>query len=86
MLGEINDTAQLRAADFVLDYPASKYSHGMAGLVRQLEARNGEGAAIVAVTSIDSGESHSAIAVSLARAASKMGKEAIIVDCSPQSL
>ena len=86
ILGEINDTAQLRAADFVLDYPASKYSHAMAGLVRQLEARDGEGAAIVAVTSIDSGESRSAIAVSLARAASKMGKKAIIVDCAPQRL
>ena len=34
ILGEINDPAQLRAADFVLDYPASKYSHAMAGLVR----------------------------------------------------
>ena len=33
-------SAQLRAADFVLDYPASKYSHAMAGLVRQLEAKD----------------------------------------------
>ena len=39
ILGEINDPAQLRAADYVLDYPASKYSHAMAALVRQLEAR-----------------------------------------------
>jgi polysaccharide biosynthesis transport protein len=86
ILGEINDTAQLRAADFVLDYPASKYSHAMANLVRQLEARPGteEGAAIVAVTSADNGESRSAIAVSLARAASRMGKKAILVDCAPQ--
>ena len=86
ILGEVNDTAQLRAADFVLDYPASKYSHAMANLVRQLEARPGaeEGAAIVAVTSADNGESRSAIAVSLARAASRMGKKAILVDCAPQ--
>jgi succinoglycan biosynthesis transport protein ExoP len=87
ILGEINDTAQLRAADFVLDYPASKYSHAMAALVRQLEAKDSAGgAAIVALTSVDSGESRSAIAVSLARAASKMGKKAIIVDCAPQRL
>jgi len=88
ILGEINDPAQLRAADFVLDYPASKYSHAMANLVRQLEARPGmdEGAAIVAVTSADNGESRSAIAVSLARAASKMGKKAILVDCAPQRM
>ena len=41
------------------------------------------GAAIVALTSADNGESRSAIAVSLARAASKMGKKAILVDCAP---
>jgi Mrp family chromosome partitioning ATPase len=83
ILVEVNDPAQLRAADFVLDYPASKYSHAMAALVRQLEADPESGAAIVALTSADNGESRSAIAVSLARAASKMGKKAILVDCSP---
>ena len=87
ILGEINDPAQLRAADFVLDYPASKYSHAMAALVRELEARpNTGGGAVIALTSADNGESRSAIAVSLARAASRMGKKAIIVDCAPQRL
>lgn len=85
ILSEINDPAQLRAADFVLDYPASKYSHAMAELVRQLESRPASGvagAAIVAVTSPDNGENRSAIAVSLARAAAKMGKKTILVDCA----
>src|SRR6201996_4780010 len=86
ILGEVNDPAQMRAADFVLDYPASKYSHAMADLVRQLEAEPESGAAIVALTSADNGESRSAIAVSLARAASKMGKKAILVDCAPTRL
>jgi polysaccharide biosynthesis transport protein len=88
ILGEINDPAQLRAADFVLDYPASKYSHAMAALVRELETRPnaGGGGAVIAVTSADNGESRSAIAVSLARAASRMGKKAIIVDCAPARL
>jgi succinoglycan biosynthesis transport protein ExoP len=81
ILAEINDPALLRAADFVLDYPASKYSHAMAALVRQLESKEGDGA-IVALTSADNGESRSAIAVSLARAAARMGKKAIIVDCA----
>lgn len=88
ILGEVNDPAQLRAADFVLDYPASKYSHAMASLVRQLDAgpeRTG-GGAVVALTSADNGESRSAIAVSLARAASKMGKKSILVDCAPTRL
>ena len=64
ILSEINDPAQLRAADFVLDYPASKYSHAMAALVRQLESRPASGvagAAIVAVTSPDNGENRAAI-------------------------
>jgi len=85
ILSEINDPAQLRAADFVLDYPASKYSHAMAELVRQLESRPASGvagAAIVAVTSADNGENRSAIAVSIARAAAKMGKKTILVDCA----
>jgi uncharacterized protein involved in exopolysaccharide biosynthesis/Mrp family chromosome partitioning ATPase len=85
ILAELNDPALLRAADFVLDYPASKYSHAMAGLVKQLEARDG-GAAIVALTSADNGESRSAIAVSLTRAAARMGKKAILVDCAPGHL
>jgi len=86
ILVEINDPAQLRAADFVLDYPASKYSHAIAALVRQLEAKPQAGGAVIAVTSTDNGESRSAIAVSLARAASKMGKKAILVDCAPTRL
>ncbi|HEX4177685.1 MAG TPA: GNVR domain-containing protein, partial [Rhizomicrobium sp.] len=86
ILGEVNDPAQIRAADFVLDYPASKYSHAMSDLVRQLEAEPQSGAAIIALTSADNGESRSAIAVSLARAASKMGKKAILVDCAPTRL
>jgi Mrp family chromosome partitioning ATPase len=58
----------------------------MAALVRQLEAKPDSGGAIVALTSADTSESRSAIAVSLARAASKMGKKAIIVDCAPARL
>jgi len=86
ILTQLDDPAQLRAADFVLDYPASKYAHAMAGLVRQLESTDLQGAAIVALTSADNGESRSAIAVSLARAAARMGKKAIVVDCAPGHL
>jgi uncharacterized protein involved in exopolysaccharide biosynthesis/Mrp family chromosome partitioning ATPase len=89
ILGEIADNVRLGAADFVIDYPASKYAHALAALVRQLEARGSDaiaGAAVVALTSIDAGESRAAIAVSLARAASKMGKKAVVVDCAPQGL
>jgi succinoglycan biosynthesis transport protein ExoP len=86
ILGEIDDPAQLRAADFVLDYPASKYSDAIAGLVLQLQAGPESGAAILALTSAENGESRSAIAVSLTRAASRMGKKAVLVDCAPERL
>jgi uncharacterized protein involved in exopolysaccharide biosynthesis/Mrp family chromosome partitioning ATPase len=89
ILGEIHDSARLAAADFVMDYPASKYSHALAALVRQLEARGADGvpgAAVVALTALDAGENRAAIAASLARAASKMGKKTIILDCAPGAL
>ena len=89
ILAEINDIAALRAADFVLDYPASRYAHTMAALVRQLESRPGSGmagAAIIAVTTAETSENGSAIAVSLARAAARMGKRAIILDCAAARL
>jgi Mrp family chromosome partitioning ATPase len=87
VLGEINDPAALAAADYVLDYPASKYAHTIARLVRELEAKPGDGeGAIIAITSAEEGESRSAIAVSLTRAAARMGKKAVILDCAPLPL
>jgi Mrp family chromosome partitioning ATPase len=88
VLGEINNSARLEASDYVLDYPASKYAHAMVKLVRQLQSEPGaeEGAAVIAVTSAANGESRTAIAVSLARAASRMGKKAVILDCASQRL
>ena len=88
ILGEVNNIARLEAADYVLDYPASKYAHAMVKLVRQLQSEPGaeEGAAVIAVTSAGNGESRSAIAVSLARAASRMGKKTVIIDCASQRL
>ena len=88
VLGEVNNMARLEAADYVLDYPASKYAHAMVRLVRQLQSEPGaeKGAAVIAVTSAANSESRSAIAVSLARAASRMGKKAVILDCASQRL
>ncbi|MCP5412328.1 MAG: hypothetical protein H6924_09385 [Alphaproteobacteria bacterium] len=85
ILADIADTARLTTADFVIDHPTSKLAHALAGLVRQLEAKTG-GAAVVALTSADFGENRAAIAASLARAAARMGKKTIIVDCAPQGL
>ncbi len=82
ILGELVNTSSLAAADYVTDWPASRYARASAALVRQLEAREGEGA-VVALTAPEPGDSKSVVAVSLARAAAKMGKRAVIVDCDP---
>jgi len=44
------------------------------------------GAAVVAVTSAQNGESKSAVAVSIARAAAQMGKKTVLIDCDPDQL
>ena len=82
ILGELVNSSSLKAADYVIDWPASRFARACAALVRQLESREGEGA-VVALTAPDPGDSKSVVAVSLARAAAAMGKRAIIVDCDP---
>ena len=65
----------------MLDQPGSPYAYRMAALVRQLESR--DGAAVLAMTSAASDEGKSAIGVSLARAAARMGKKVVLLDCDP---
>jgi uncharacterized protein involved in exopolysaccharide biosynthesis len=82
ILGELANTSSLAAADYVIDWPASRFARASAALVHQLEAREGEGA-VVALTASEPGDSKSVVAVAIARAAAKMGKRAVIVDCDP---
>ena len=82
ILGEINNAGALSAADYVLDWPRSRFAHASVNLVRQLESREGEGS-VVALTSPEPGDHKSVVAVSLARAAARMGKKAVIIDCDP---
>lgn len=83
ILGEINNAGSLAAADYVLDWPRSRFTHASVNLVRQLEARDGEGT-VVALTAPEPCEQKSVIAVAMARAAARMGKKAIIIDCDPR--
>jgi uncharacterized protein involved in exopolysaccharide biosynthesis/Mrp family chromosome partitioning ATPase len=87
ILADIHDSASLKAGEDMLQFPKSAYAHHMAALVRQLESRpvNGQksAAAVVAVTAAEAGENKSAIGVSLARAATLMGKKTLLVDCDP---
>ena len=81
ILADIPDAISLRAGDTMLDQPSSPYAYRMAALVRQLESH--KGAAVVAMTSIAPDEGRSAIGISLARAAARMGKKVVIIDCDP---
>ena len=81
ILADIPDAVSLKAGDAMLDYPASPYAYRMAALVRQLESSRG--AAVVALTSIAPDEGRSAVGISLARAAARMGKKVVIIDCDP---
>lgn len=83
ILGEINNAGSLAAADYVLDWPRSRFTHASVNLVRQLEARGGEGA-VVALTAPEPCEQKSVIAVAMARAAARMGKKTVIIDCDPR--
>jgi succinoglycan biosynthesis transport protein ExoP len=81
ILADIPDVISLKSSDAMLDQPSSPYAYRIAALVRQLESR--QGGAVVAMTSIAPDEGRSAIGISLARAAARMGKKVVILDCDP---
>ena len=81
ILADFPDLVSLKTGDIVLDQPGSPYAYRMAALVRQLESR--DGAAVIAMTSAASDDGKSAIGVSLARAAARMGKKVVLLDCDP---
>jgi succinoglycan biosynthesis transport protein ExoP len=85
ILAELANAERLGAASYVVDYPASRYADAMSALVSQFDSHE-SGAAVVAVTSAQSGESKSAVAVSIARAAAQMGKKTVLIDCDPDQL
>jgi succinoglycan biosynthesis transport protein ExoP len=85
ILAELANAEKLGAAAYVVDYPASRYAQAMMALVEQFDS-NEAGAAVVAVTGAQGGESKSAVAVSIARAAAQMGRKTVLIDCDPGQL
>jgi uncharacterized protein involved in exopolysaccharide biosynthesis/Mrp family chromosome partitioning ATPase len=85
ILAELANAERLGAASYVVDYPASRYASAMSALVDQFDSDE-SGAAVVAVTSAQNGESKSAVAVSIARAAAQMGKKTVLIDCDPDQM
>ena len=85
ILAELANAERMGAAAYVVDYPASRYATTMSALVGQFDSGD-SGCAVVAVTSAQGGESKSAVAVSIARAAAQMGKKTVLIDCDPDQL
>jgi succinoglycan biosynthesis transport protein ExoP len=83
VLAEIPGVAHARAADLVIDWPASPFAQSISTLAYKVAygaARGGPRA--ILVTSPQSGEGASTIAVSLARAAASLGRRVIVVDAN----
>ena len=81
ILADIPELVSLKSGDAILDRPGSPYAYRMAAMVRQLESH--DGAAVVAMTMAGFDENKTAIGVSLARAAARMGKKVVLLDCDP---
>lgn len=81
VLAQIPNSAVARAADQVADQPLSGFAQAVDGLVAQIASPvMGQGGRVVAITSAQPGESKTAIAVGIARAAAKRGLRTIILD------
>jgi uncharacterized protein involved in exopolysaccharide biosynthesis/Mrp family chromosome partitioning ATPase len=85
ILAELANAEKLGAAAYVVDYPGSRYAQAMTALVGQFDSEEA-GAAVIAVTAAENGESKSAVAVSIARAAAQMGRKTVLIDCDPSQL
>jgi len=80
VLAELPATADMRAADAVIDRPGAPYSQAVSVLLRRLAAgRSGQGR-VVALTSPGADPCKSVIALALARAASRQGLRTVLLD------
>ena len=80
ILGEIAATADMRAADFVVDNPGAPYSRAMSGLLSRLTLGCAGRARIVALTAPGSDADKSVIALGLARVAAGQGLRTVLLD------
>lgn len=81
VLAKLDNVFDPRAADAVIDWPSSAFAHTTASLLRKLRsaARKG-GGVVISVTAPERG-AKTAVAVALARAASRQRLRVAIVDC-----
>jgi len=77
VLAEIGGALDPRAADFVIDWPASGFAQEIAALLRRVRW---QGAKVIAVTGSDTGRAKTSVAVSLARTAARAGLRVAVID------
>jgi uncharacterized protein involved in exopolysaccharide biosynthesis/Mrp family chromosome partitioning ATPase len=81
VIGEVPDYESLRAADVVIDRPQDSYSRAVETLLDRLAPHTrGQGGKVIALTAADQGEGRTALATALARAATRRGLRAIVID------
>lgn len=83
LLAEVPGVAHARAADLVTDWPMSPYAQAIAELAYRVSygaARGGPRA--ILVTSPQPGEGATTLALSVARAAAKIGRRVVVVDAN----
>jgi uncharacterized protein involved in exopolysaccharide biosynthesis len=86
LLAEIPGVAHARAADLVIDWPMSPFAQSIWALAYKIAyAAARGGPRTILITSPQAGEGATTIAVSLARAAAKLGRRVIVVDANLQS-
>lgn len=73
-------SVKMPAADYVIDYPASGFARAIAALDRQIATNRWQAPKIVAITCGDRTVAHTAIALSLARAAAQRGQRVLLID------
>ena len=79
VIGEISDVRDMRAANAVIDAPWSPFAASVNALLQRLSALPAR-PRVVAVTSAQSGEGATNVAVALARAASRAGMKVAVID------
>jgi Mrp family chromosome partitioning ATPase len=77
ILAQIPNAHDAHAADYIVDYPMSAFSQTMDQIAARLAMQNTR---VIAVTSAQHGESKTAIAVALARAAARRGLRTVLID------
>jgi uncharacterized protein involved in exopolysaccharide biosynthesis len=79
VLAEIPGAVDERAADFIIDWPQSPFSLMTAGLLRRVLG-SARGTKVIALTAPEWGPAKTALAIALARTASRAGLRVAVID------